>query len=149
MWGTCPLHAPGHQVTDLPSHLAPNRPQSLRGQYPWLGNGGGRGNRCFPTTFILYCKSQSQQMGQLPTKVQKLFGYPRPTPTPVELDPRWGHSPILLDVHCSAEGTRSQQCPRFISNSLFGLCHVYPGLKSANNLFNTFLLSLYLSMSLF
>lgn len=100
MWVTCPLHAPGHQVTDLRSHLAPNRPQSLRGQHPWLGNGGGRGNKCFPTTFILYCKSQSQQMGQLPTKVQKLFGYPRPTP--VELDPHWGHSPVLLDVPITA-----------------------------------------------
>lgn len=99
-WVTCPLPAPGPQVTDLPSHLAADRFQSLRGQYPRLGNGGGRGSQCFPTTFILHCKSQSQQMGQLPTKVKELSGYLRPRPA--RRDPQWGHSPLLLDVPIAA-----------------------------------------------
>lgn len=69
------------------------------------------------------------------------------------MDPQQGRGPLLLDVLISPSllrwrGVRFWQCLRLISNSLFGLPHIYPGLKSTNNLFNTFLLSLHLALFL-
>ena len=84
----------------------------------------------------------------LPEVLLVLSGQP-----PVQEDPQQGLGPLLLDVLISPSplcrrGVRFWQCLRFISNSLVGLPHKYPRLKSTNNLFNTFLLSLYLSISL-
>lgn len=55
---------------------------------------------------------------------------------------------LFLLVLCIYSRGRPGQCLRFIPNLLLGFPHVYLGLKSTNDLLNTFLLSLYPSLSL-
>lgn len=73
---------------------------------------------------------------------------------PAEVDPQQGHGTILLDLLISPlllrrRSIKLRQCLRLISNSLFGLPHIYSGFQCTNDVFNTFLLSLYLPFSLF